>query len=84
MNYWRNPEVIEAEKELERLHGEAPLFVSANKALEDVTVSLPEDPPPFPAQRQNRFPMGGLEGVPTASVAQESELPLSVQIWSLY
>ena len=66
---------MEAEEELERLHGEVPLFVPAGKEPESVPISLPEVSFPFPAQRQNLFPMGCLEGIPAASTAQESELP---------
>ena len=87
MDYWRNPEVMEAEEELERLHDKS-LFLPASKGPESVNVSLPIDSSPFPAHRQNLFPMGGLEGIPTASVAQESELPpFSIdleRVWALW
>ena len=76
MDYWRNPEVTEVEEELERLHDEVPLSVAASKGPENVPISLPKDLFPFPTLRQNLFPRGGLEAIPTASVAQESsELP---------
>ena len=70
MDYWRNPEVMEAEEELECLHDEVPLHIPASKRPENVTITLPEDPSPFPAQRQNLFPIGGLEGISAASMAQ--------------
>ena len=47
LDYWRNPEVMEAEEELECLHDDVPLHIPANKGRENVTVSLPEDPSPF-------------------------------------
>ena len=33
--------------------------------------SVPEDPHSFLAQRENLVPMGGLEGIPATSTAQE-------------
>ena len=76
IDYWGNPEVMDAEEELERLHDEVPLSIPASKGPENVSVSIPEDPSPSPAQRQNLFPICDLEGIPAASVAQESsELP---------
>ena len=47
MDYWRNPEIMEAEEELECLRDEVPLHIPASKWLENVTVSLSEDPSPF-------------------------------------
>ena len=72
MDYWRNPEVMEVEEELNRCHDEASLHILANKGPETAKASLPEDQSPFPCQRQNIFPIGGLEGIATPSVAQES------------
>ena len=77
MDYKRNPEVMEAEEELNHLHDEVPLHIPASKGPKTVKVSLPKDQFPFPSQRQNIFPIGGLEGIPTASVAQESTEVLS-------
>ena len=68
MDYWRNPEVMEAQEELECLHNEVPRQIPASKGLENVTVSLPEDPSHFSAHRQNVFPIGGLEGIPATSM----------------
>ena len=56
MDYWRNPEVMEAEEELECFHDEVPLHIPDSKGPENVTVALPEDPFPFLAQRQNPLP----------------------------
>ena len=76
MDFWRNPEVQEAEEEYahlqEELRQEAPLFVPASKGPENAPISTPEDLNSFPAQRQNIFPIGGLEGIPATSTAQES------------
>ena len=72
MDYWRNPKVMEAEKNLERLHDKVPLSEPARKGPENAAVISPEIQSPFPAQRQNIFPIGGLEGIPATSTAQES------------
>ena len=40
MDLWKNPEVMVAEEELERLHDEVPLHVPANKGPENAAVSL--------------------------------------------
>ena len=74
MNFWRNPEVQEAEEEYahlqEELQQEVPLFVPASKGPENTPISSPEGANSFPAQRQNIFPVGGLEGIPATSSAQ--------------
>ena len=75
MDYWRNPEVLEAEEELGRLQDETHLYAQASKRPESVNVSLPEDQSPFPTQRQNLFPMGCLEGILASTTAWESKLP---------
>ena len=38
MDYWRNPEVIEAEENLERLHDAVPLSEPARKGPENAAV----------------------------------------------
>ena len=73
MDQWRNPEVIEAEEELERLHDEVPLRVQTSKGPETVNVSFPNDQSSFPAQRQNIFPIGGLEEFPAVSATEDVE-----------
>ena len=72
MDYWRYPEVMEAEKNLERLHDEVPLSEPAKKGPKNAVVISPDIQSPFPAQRQNIFPIGGLEGIPATSTTQES------------
>ena len=62
---------MEAEENLERLHDEVPLSEPARKGPENATVITPEIQSPFPAQRQNIFPIGGLEGIPATSTTQE-------------
>ena len=72
VDYWRNPEVMEADENLERLHDEVPLSEPARNGPENAAVIPPDIQSPFPAQRQNIFPIGGLEGIPATSTAQES------------
>ena len=50
MDLWKNPEVMVAEEELERLHDEVPLHVPVSKTPENAAVSLPWDHSPFPAK----------------------------------
>ena len=71
MDYWRNPEVMEAEEELERLQDEVPLEAQVNSGPQTVTYSTPENQASFLAQRPNILPISGLENYPTASATED-------------
>ena len=51
MGVWRDPEVMEAEENLKRLHDEVPLSVLAEKGPGIVPISAPKNLSQFPAQR---------------------------------
>ena len=55
MDYWKNPEVMEAEENLEHLMDEVPLGDQANTRPEIEKSSPPADQYSFPAQRRNIF-----------------------------
>ena len=73
MDFQPNQEAEEEFHDLqEELQQEAPFFVLASEGPKTVKISGPEDPSTLLAQRENLCPMGGLEGIPAASIAQGS------------
>ena len=73
MDYWRNPEVMEAEEELERFQDEVCLEVQVSARLDSVNHPSPENQYSFPAQRPNIFLIGDLGEIPATSAATDVE-----------
>ena len=72
MDYWRNPEVREAEENLESLLDKVPLENPVSSGPSAVS-QPPEDQYSFLAQRPNIFPVPSLGNVPTSVVPMEEE-----------
>ena len=60
----------EAEEELNRLHDPVSPTIPVSQGPETVNLLSSDDSHPPPASHPDLFPIGGLEGIPVASMAQ--------------
>ena len=67
----RDLEYQEAEEELNRLHDPVSLTIPVSQGPETVNLLSSDDSHPPPAPHPDLFPIGGLEGIPIANVAQD-------------
>ena len=68
MGYQRNPEVQEAEEDLNRLYDPVSLSMPASEGSEIVNLLSSDDSQPPPVSHPDMFPVRGLGGIPTASM----------------
>ena len=74
MNCWRNPEVLETEDDLNCLHDPVLLTIPVSKGPEVINLLSSDDSAPPPIYGLYMFPMGGLEGILVASMAQDAQV----------